>query len=118
MAITAQISSSSGDRSWTISYDDTTRDVTCTAVGSGFDFITVQITASVARTVAVFPAGGGQTQNADLAARMAAADFAVTANGSTTVLASGINPNQVARIVGKSGQVVGGLPSSDEWRPV
>jgi hypothetical protein len=118
VAITAQISSSSGDRSWTISYDDVTRDATCTAVGPGFDFITVQITSSVTRTVAIFPVAGGQSVNADLAARMAAADFTVTANGSTTVLASGINPNQVARIVGKSGQVVGGLPSSDEWRPV
>lgn len=118
MAITAQISGSAGDRSWTISYDDVTRDVTCVATGSGFDAIVVQITASVTRSVAIFPVAGGQTQNAEMAARMAAADFKVTANGATVILASGINPNQVSRIVGKSGQVIGGLPSSDEWRPV
>jgi hypothetical protein len=118
MAITAEIDGSSADRSWTLPYDDVTRSVTCTAVGSGFDAIVVQITASVTRSVAIFPVGGGRTQNADMAARMALADFAVTADGVPVVLASGINPNQVSRIVGKPGQVVGGLPSSDEYRLV
>jgi hypothetical protein len=118
MAITASIGGSSGGFDWVVEYDDATRAVTTSATGPGFCLVTVQVTSAISRTIAYTPVGGGTTQNADLAARMAAADFHVTSDGAVVTLATGINPNQVSRIVGKSGQVVGGLPSSAEWRPV
>jgi hypothetical protein len=74
----------------------------------------------VSRSVAFYPAATGLTvesRNPDLAAGMPTADFRVVADGSTVTLATGVNPNQVSRIVGKSGQTVGGLPSSSEWSP-
>jgi hypothetical protein len=116
MAVTARIGgSSAGVFEWTIEYDDTTRNVTTFATGEGFCLVTVQITANVTRTVA-YAAAGATSQNADMAARMAAADFQVVPDGSTTVLAAGVNPNQVSRVVGKAGTAVGGLPSTAEWR--
>lgn len=117
MATTARIEFSSGDFAGDITYDDATRAVTTTATGPGFCLVTVQITSAITRTVAYTLIGGGASQNADLAARMATADFHVTSDGSTVTLASGIAPAAVSRIVGKSGQTVGGLPSSAEWRP-
>jgi hypothetical protein len=118
MAITASIGGSSGGFEWVVEYDDVTRAVTTSATGPGFCLVTVQVTPTITRTIAYTPVGGGATQTADLAARMAAADFHVTSDGATVTLATGVNPNQVSRIVGKSGQTVGGLPSSAEWRPV
>jgi hypothetical protein len=116
VAITAQIGgdSAGGAFVWEIHYDDATRNVTTTATGTGWCYVTVQITSAVTRTVAYFPVTGGTSQNPDLAARMAAADFKVTADGSTVVLASNVNANQVTRIVGKAG-ALGGLPSTSEW---
>jgi hypothetical protein len=116
MTITAQIGFQAGDFTSEIHYDDVTRDVTATATGPGFSLTTVQITASQSRTVAFFPVGGGQTVNADLAARMASADFRVTSDGQPVIVASGVPPASVNRIVGKTGSTVGGLPSSSEWR--
>jgi hypothetical protein len=116
MAVTARIGGSSGGVfEWTIEYDDATRDVTTFAQGTGFCLVTVQISASITRTVA-YAAAGTSSQNADLAARMATADFHVVPDGSTVVLASGVNPNQVSRVVGKAGAAIGGLPSQAEWR--
>lgn len=115
-AVTAIIGGEDGGGafSWQISYDDQTRAVTTTAAGTGFCFVTVQVTASITRTVAYYPVAGGESINPDLAARMAAADFRVTADGSTVTLASGIPPAQVRRIVGKVG-AVGGFVSEAEW---
>jgi hypothetical protein len=104
--------------SWLIEYDDATRAVTATAQDAGWCYVTVTVTSTITRTVAFYPAATGLTgnsQNPDLAARMAAADFRVVADGSTVTLVTGINPNQVSRLVGKAGTVVGGLPSSSEW---
>lgn len=118
MAVTATVGGESGGAfSWRIDYDDQTRAVTTTAAGTGYCLVTVQITNTLTRTVA-YSQPGGTTQNADLAARMAAADFQVVADGSTVTLATGVNPNQVSRVIGKAGQAVGGLPSTAEWRPV
>jgi hypothetical protein len=125
MAVTARIGGSEsggppGGMDWTISYDDATRAVTATATGGGFCLATVQLTNTVSRSVAFYPAATGLTvesRNPDLAAGMPTADFRVVADGSTVTLATGVNPNQVSRIVGKSGQTVGGLPSSSEWSP-
>lgn len=122
MAITAQIGGyeGAGALQWQISYDDATREVTSVAGGtngnpaSGFCLVTVQVTSAVTRTVAYFPPSGGTSVNPDLAARMAAADFRITADGSTVVLASNITPAQVSRLVSKS-SVVAGLPSTSEW---
>jgi hypothetical protein len=74
----------------------------------------------VSRTVAFYPAATGlgvESRNTGLSSRMPAADFRLVADGSTVTLASGINPNQVSRIVGKVGQAVGTLPASAEWSP-
>jgi hypothetical protein len=117
MAVTARIGGISGDRIWTIEYDDATRNVTCVATGGGFDFVTVQVTSTITRTVAIYPIGGGQSVRAPLAAEMATADFKVTADGVPVILASGISPAAVARITGKTGETIGGLPSEDEGRP-
>jgi hypothetical protein len=116
MAVTARIGGSSGGVfEWTIEYDDASRDVTTFATGTGFCLVTVQISASITRTVA-YAQAGGVTQNADLAARMAAADFHVVPDGATVVLASNVPPAQVSRVVGKAGTAIGGLPSTAEWR--
>src|SRR4051794_29403669 len=123
MAVTARIGESGVaplGMDWKIEYDDATRAVTTTANGAGWCLVTVQITGSVSRTVAFYPAATGLTvesRNPDLAAGMPAANFRVVADGSTVTLATGINPNQVSRIVGKAGSTVGGLPSSSEWSP-
>jgi hypothetical protein len=104
--------------SWTIEYDDITRVVTATGQGAGWCYVTVTVTSTTTRNVAFYPAASGlavNSQNPDLAARMAAADFRIVADGSTVTLASGVNPNQVSRLVGKAGTVVGGLPSAAEW---
>jgi hypothetical protein len=116
MTVTAQVGGDAGGGAfaWIIQYDDATREVTTSATGIGWCYVSVQITSSITRTVAYFPVSGGTSQNPDLAARMAAADFRVTADGSTVVLASGVNANQVARIVGKAG-ALGGLPAPSEW---
>lgn len=114
MTVTARISGSSADAfDWEIEYDDSTRDVTTIATGTGFCLVTVAVTASITRTVA-YAQAGTTSQNPDLAARMAVADFHVVPDGQVAVLASNVNPNQVSRIVGKGG-VVGGLPSNAEW---
>jgi hypothetical protein len=116
MTVTVRIGgSSAGVFEWTIEYDDATRDVTTFATGPGFCLVTVQISASITRTVA-YAAAGTSSQNADLAARMAAADFHVVPDGSTVVLAPNVPANQVSRVVGKAGTAVGGLPSQAEWR--
>lgn len=119
MAVTAAISGQEAGgppsgMSWSISYDDATRAVTATAQGAGWCLVIVQVTASVSRTVAFYPAATGLTVesvNPDFAG-MATADFRVVADGSTVTLASNVNANQVSRIVGKTGQTVGGLPVS------
>lgn len=106
--------------SWSIEYDDATRNVTATALGAGWCLVVVQITASVTRTVGFYPSATGLTvesRNPDFAG-MATADFRIVADGSTVILASNVNPNQVSRIVGKSGSVVGGLPSTGGWSRV
>lgn len=118
MAITASIGGSAGGDAfaWEIDYDDATRAVTTVATGSGFCFVTVQVTASITRTVAYFPAAGAVSVKPTLATLMAGADFTVISDGTTQTLASGVNPNQVSRIVGKAGSI-GGLPSSSTWSP-
>jgi hypothetical protein len=125
MAITADISGSflggaaNGGMDWDINYDDATRAVVASATGTGFCIVTVQITSAITRTVAFRPALSDNPQNKDLADRMNAAGvFEVVSDGSVQTLVTGVNPNQVSRIVGKSGQVVGGLPFQVEWRPV
>jgi hypothetical protein len=116
MAVTVRIGgSSAGVFEWTIEYDDATRDITTFATGDGYCLVTVQISASITRTVAYAPAGA-TSQNGDLAARMAAADFHVVPDGSTVVLVANVPPNQVSRVVGKPGTAIGGLPSTAEWR--
>ena len=114
--VTASISGEDGGGafSWDISYDDQTREVTTTASGTGFALETVQVTSSISRTVAYYPFPGAQSIVPGLAAAMAAADFQVIADGSTTVLASGIPPAQVRRIVGKAG-AIGGFQSDGTW---
>jgi hypothetical protein len=116
MTITAQVGGDAGGGAfaWIIQYDDATRDVTTSATGIGWCYAPVQITSSITRTVAYFPVSGGTSQNPDLAAKMAAADFRITSDGSTTVLVSNVPANQVARIVGKPG-ALGGLPAPAEW---
>lgn len=104
MAITTQVGGFFfPDRDWNINYDDATRNVSAVATGSGFTYAVVQITASISRSVAFFPVGGGSSVKPELAAQMAAADFTVAADGVPVVLASGINANQVSRLVGKTG---------------
>lgn len=120
MAITASIGSveaggaANGGMEWGIQYDDQTRDVIATSNGQGFCFVTIQITAALSRTVAFKAVGAGASMNPDLANQMAAADFSIAADGSMQTLASGVNPNQVSRIVGKTGSV-GGFPFTSEW---
>lgn len=122
MAITAHIGGVEAGgppdgMSWDIFYDDTTRQVTTAAQDAGWCWVQVQITAVLTRTVAYYPSATGLTvesQNPDLAARMQAADFRVVADGSTVVLASNVNANQVSRIIGKAG-ATGGLPATSEW---
>lgn len=120
MAVTARIGgveaggAANGGMEWEIQYDDQTRNVTATANGQGFCFVTVQLTTTVTRTVAFKPSGAGSSVNPDLAAQMNAADFQATSDGSVGVLASGVNANQVSRVVGKPG-AVGGLRFTSEW---
>jgi hypothetical protein len=120
MAVTARIGGveaggvTNGGMEWEIQYDDQTRNVTATASGQGFCFVTAQVTTAVSRTVAFKPTGAGSSVNLDLAARMSAADFQAAADGSVGILASNVNANQVSRIVGKSG-AVGGLQFTSEW---
>jgi hypothetical protein len=104
--------------SWTIEYDDITRVVTATGQGAGWCYVLVTVTNTITRSVAFYPSATGlaaNSQNPDLAARMAAADFRLVADGSVVTLLSGVNANQVSRLVGKAGATVGGLPSSAEW---
>lgn len=114
MAVTARIAGNEagGALIWEIQYDDVTRDVTTTASGTGFCLVTVQITATVTRSVAYFPAAGAVSVKPTLAAQMAAADFQVVVPVTDFVLVAGVNPNQVSRIVGKAGSTVGGLNST------
>lgn len=102
-----------GGMDWVINYDDTTHQVTTTALGSGFAYESMQLTATLSRSVAYYPSAGAASINPDLAARMAAADFQIIADGSTAVLAT-IAPAQVRRIVTKAGGI-GGLTASGEW---
>jgi hypothetical protein len=123
MAVTAKVAGSEAGgpptgMDWEISYDDVTKAVTTTAQDAGWCLVTVQVTSTVSKTVAYYPTATGLTvesRNPDLAAGMPVADFRVVADGSTVTLATGINPNQVSRIVGKSGSAVGGLPTSSQW---
>lgn len=119
MAITASIGSveGGGAMTWEIDYDDSTRQVTTVATDDGWCLVTVQVTNTVTRTVAYYPVATGLTvesQNPDLSTAMPAADFRVVADGQTHVLATGINPQQVKRIVGKAGGT-GGLPFTSIW---
>lgn len=111
MAVTARIGGGGSGFEWEITYDDVTRNVTTTATGPGFHLVTVQITATITRSVAYKPAGAGASQNGALAAQMAAADFQVASDGQVAVLASNVNPAQVTRILSKSG-TIGGLNST------
>jgi hypothetical protein len=125
MTVTASVDGSQSGgppdgMNWAVQYDDATRAVTASASGTGWCLVTIQVTASVSRTVAFYPAATGlgvESRNTGLSSRMPAADFRLVADGSTVTLASGINPNQVSRIVGKVGQAVGTLPASAEWSP-
>lgn len=112
MAITAQVGAWFWpDREWNISYDDVTRNISAVANGdTGFTYIVISITSSISRSISVFPISGGVSVKPELAANMAAADFAVAPDGAPVVLASGINANQVSRIVGKTG--LGGLSAT------
>lgn len=119
MAVTAEIGGveGGGAMTWRIFYDDQTRNVSATGTDAGFCLVTVQLTNAITRTVAFYPINGGLaavSANPDLASRMAAADFRLVADGSTTVLASNIPPAQVNRIIGKAGGV-GGLVETSEW---
>ena len=108
MTVTARIGSSQGgDRpyEWEISYDDTSRRVTAmaTADPSMLEItVVVQITAGGATRKVQFLNAGRQAD--------ADTDFPVQIGGGDTVIGPAINPNQVARIVGKIGTVEGGLP--------
>lgn len=105
-----------GGMTWDLSYDDVTRAVTATADGTGWCFVTVQLTNTITRTVAFYPGALTATsQNPDLAARMVAADFRVIADGSVTTLASGVAPAAVKRILGKANATIGGFNSASEW---
>lgn len=117
-AVTASISGEIGGGifAWQIEYDDTTREVTTVATGTGFCIVTVKVTATITRTVAYYPSQGAQSTNPDMAQRMAAADFQVISDGGTVVLASSVPPAAVRRIVGKPGSL-GGLESQSEWWP-
>lgn len=116
MAVTARIGGSdAGVFSWLIEYDDVTRNVTASSTGTGFCLVTVEVTATITRTVAFFPAAGALSNDLDLRALMAAADFAVISGAGPQVLVSGVPPAQVRRIVGKAGQQVGGLTSTSRW---
>jgi hypothetical protein len=120
-AVTAEIGGgeaggpANGGMSWDISYDDTTRDVTATAAGTGWCDVHVQLTNTISRIVVFVPLAGGTSQNPDIAADQPIADFAVPADGQPHVIASGINPNQVKRILGKATATTGGLNSTSEW---
>lgn len=123
MAVTARIGGidGGGAMQWVIEYDDATRAVTTTASGtngqnaSGYLYVTVQIASTISRTVAYYPPAGGESQDPDLAQRMRAADFTVTADGTLVTLASGIPPAQVRRLLGKATATIGGLHSESVW---
>src|SRR3954468_3136029 len=91
-AVTTQIGgeeaggAANGGMSWIIAYDDTTRNVTATASGSGFCLVVVQLTTTVSRTVEFVPVSGGQSQNPDISG--ATPDFTVTADGQPHIIAS------------------------------
>lgn len=104
-----------GGMVWDINYDDVTRNVVASATGSGFCYVTVQITNTITRTVAFRPSLSDNSLNPDLAARMNAADFEVISDGTVTILASGIAPAQMKRILGKATATIGGLNSTSEW---
>lgn len=115
MAVTVSISGDVGSIfHWQIEYDDATRNITALAIGSGFGWVSTQLTNTMSRTVAFYPPAGGEPINEDLRAKMAAADFKVTIGAGETVLASNVNPNQVTRVVSKAGGV-DGLNSQSQW---
>ena len=103
-----------GAFTWVLQYDDETRLVTTTGNGTGFCLVTVKVTNTITRDIAFYPSQGATSINADLASRMAEADFTVVASGSPVTLASGVVAAQVRRIVGKAGSL-GGLESQVEW---
>lgn len=111
MAITAHIGGTEnggppGGMQWDIQYDDVTQQITGQASGGGRCMVTVQVTNAITRTVAFAQAGVTP-----------AADFVVTVDAGPTIIASGIPPAQVKRIVGKAG-AQGGLNFFSEWSRV
>lgn len=97
-----------------VNYDDVSRDVTTFATGRGFGWLSVKVTATLTRTIAYVPPGGGTSVDPELAALMAAADFTVPVDGNVVVLAANVNPNAVSRSLAKNGGV-DGLDSSFKW---
>jgi hypothetical protein len=111
MAVTADIGSSQGGDfpyTWEISYDDVTKRVTAQGSGTRSDvLVSVQITTGGAVTRVAFVQPGDTTTFPN-------ADFRVTMGAGPTLIGPTIQPNQVARLVGKVGTPVGGLPFTED----
>lgn len=116
MAITAHIGGEQGGDfpyQWTIEYDDVTRRVTAQATA---DPVIRAITVIVTIT-----AGGGTRKVQFVQSGRAAdadTDFPVTIGAGNVVIGPTVQPAQVARIVGKIGTPVGGLPFEESWSRV
>lgn len=111
MTVTASIGGQSGFpnqpdfSTWAISYDDATRDVTAVGTGSKFFVVTMQITATIQHTVSFVPSAGAVSQNPTVQAALQAVQpgtvTEVVNDGRPHVVASGVNANQVSRLVSK-----------------
>jgi hypothetical protein len=111
MAVTAQIGGEQNSANvsyiWSMQYDDVSRRVTAEATADpGIAAITVDVKLTASTSARVQFVRDGRDPDPDV-------DYPVVIGSGPTLVGPTIPPNQVARLIGKSGQTVGGL-SFDE----